>query len=101
MPKGKPPGRGFAKGVSGNPSGRPKDHLKLKNLCAEHGPRAVQILVEAMENAPEWSDRIKAAKEILDRGFGKPAQALDLSSDDGTGITVIIGGQTVVSGAES
>lgn len=77
-------------GPSPNPKGRPKDALKLKNLCQELGQEAINVLKKAMKEAPEWSDRIKAAKEILDRGYGKPAQAVELSGPDGEPFTVNI-----------
>ena len=45
-------------------------------LAQSHGERAIQVMAEIMNDGLEKaSDRLNAAKEILDRGYGKPAQA--------------------------
>jgi hypothetical protein len=74
----------FVKGQSGNPGGRPKavmpDGRTLSEAAREHSPAALQVLVEALK-VPETA--MAAAKEILDRGFGRPAQAVELTGEDG------------------
>jgi hypothetical protein len=45
-------------------------------LARSHGPRAIELLADAMETAIEDRDRIRAAEAILDRGYGKPSQAI-------------------------
>jgi len=54
-------------------------------MAQTYGPEAVDTLAEIMrdESKPDAA-RIAAAKELLDRGFGKSPQSLDLSSSDGT-----------------
>jgi HEAT repeat protein len=44
-------------------------------LARTHGERAITVLADLMENGEKDSDRIKAATEILDRGYGKPLAA--------------------------
>ncbi len=71
--KGWPPTRSrFSPGQSGNPGGRPKSIRLALRKAAKHSPRAIQFLVETMND--EKQDpfaRIAAAKLILDRGLGK------------------------------
>jgi hypothetical protein len=73
-PKGKPRGRPFAPGQSGNPSGRPKDVLGIQRYAREFGPEAIDRLVELMRKAQSESARGTASIAILDRGCGKPTQ---------------------------
>jgi hypothetical protein len=97
------PGRPFQKGQSGNPSGRPKSDLTVMELAREHGPRAIEVLVEVMNNSKATaSARAMAADRILDRAYGKPPQltttdagqfrrACDMTDDELAAI--IAGGQ--------
>lgn len=46
-------------------------------LAREHTEKAIATLAEAMDNPMnETRERISAAKELLDRGHGKAAQAI-------------------------
>lgn len=80
---GRPPGGekfgGRKKGVLN------KATADVRKMAQTYGPEAVDILAEIMrdESKPDAA-RIAAAKELLDRGFGKSPQSLDLSSTDGT-----------------
>jgi hypothetical protein len=67
----------FEKGKSGNPGGRPKDSLGLRALAREHTESAIKTLAEIMRSkaSPEAA-RVSAAVALLDRGYGKPAQAI-------------------------
>src|SRR5882757_2844960 len=48
----------------------------VDELARDYGPRAIDILADTMESAAEDRDRIRAAEAILDRGYGKPSQAI-------------------------
>ena len=79
----------FVKGQSGNPGGRPKavmpDGRTLSEAAREHSPAALEVLVKALTN-PETA--LAAAKEILDRGFGRPAQSVELTGSEGGPVAI-------------
>lgn len=49
----------------------------MKEKAAEHGDNALAKLVELM-GSDDPPIALKAANDLLDRGFGKPTQAIDL-----------------------
>jgi len=66
----------FLPGVTGNPGGRPKG---IAAIARAHTGKAVDVLVNAMEH-DDARVRVAAAKEILDRGYGKaPVFTADLT----------------------
>lgn len=65
----------FAPGQSGNPGGRPKENAEVKELARSHGVEAITRLVELMRGEDVKTAKA-AADSLLDRGFGKPAQAI-------------------------
>jgi Family of unknown function (DUF5681) len=69
----------FQKGVSGNPGGRPK--RVIGDLSAEarlYASLALETIVKICASGKTERDKLAAARELLDRGFGKPVQAVDL-----------------------
>ena len=56
----------------------------IKALAAPYGEQAVSELARIMTASESDAARIAAAKELLDRGFGKAKQPIDHSSTDGT-----------------
>lgn len=100
------PGRPFKPGASGNPAGRPPRPIEqraieadVRKLARQHGAEAVEKLVALMRGTvvvdvgdPENSKRIvipvapptqlAAAVAILDRGYGRPGQAVEVIGAD-------------------
>lgn len=77
------PSTRFKPGQSGNPSGKPKitaSERELIELCKEQGPAAVATLTELMVTGDDRT-RVTCAQILLDRGYGKPRQAVTISGD--------------------
>ena len=72
----------FQKGVSGNPGGRPKKNDDLVQAARENTVAALDTLASIMLNkrAPSAA-RVAAAREILDRGWGRPTQDVRLEAE--------------------
>ena len=77
----------FVKGNKSN-GGRPKLPDDLKQAFKAAAPDALRVLVEIVNNrGAKDGDRIRAAEVILDRGYGKPTQAVEL---DGASIPQVV-----------
>ncbi len=72
----------FEKGQSGNPGGRPKENDEVRRLAREFTEEAMNRLAFWMrsENAKA---SVSASATLLDRGWGKAAQAI--AGADGEG----------------
>ena len=71
-PKGslKTPGSGR---VAGKPN---KATSELKALAQTHTPAAMKELARIATNSESDAARVSAIKELFDRGYGRPAQAI-------------------------
>lgn len=77
-------GSGGRRAGSGRKKGSPnKSTAEIKAIAREHGAVAIERLAHLMMNAESEAAQVAAAKEILDRAYGKAPQAL--TGEDGEG----------------
>jgi hypothetical protein len=76
-------GGNWVKGTrSPNPGGRKKDPYQVREIARQMTPKAMEVLFELMTNDTGTVPpgvRVTAAKEIIDRGYGKPVQETVIS----------------------
>ncbi len=73
--------RPVQKGEVRNPRGRPKKDYVLADLAQQHAEKAIATLVEVMSDPKASAPaRVSAASELLDRGFGRAPQSLNVSA---------------------
>jgi hypothetical protein len=66
-------------GPSPNPGGRPAVIRDLREAARGYSTEALETLAKVMRDEEAGpAARVAAAKELLDRGFGKPVQAVDV-----------------------
>lgn len=61
-------------------------NAELRTLAQAHGAEAIARLVELMTHAESETARIAAARELLDRGYGKVTQAVEMSGPGGAAV---------------
>ena len=71
----------FEKGVSGNPAGRPRSK-EFRELCRGYSLEALEFLVKTMRDKKNKTLGTKAAMELIDRAYGRPAQAMEVQLED-------------------
>jgi hypothetical protein len=103
--KGRPRGRPFERGQSGNPGGRPirpktieqhKLEADVRMLARDRGAEAIDKLVTLMRGVVRVEierkrvempvppmTQLAAANALLDRGYGRPHQSVEMTGKDG------------------
>jgi hypothetical protein len=73
------PGRKFKRGQSGNPGGRPKAIVEVATAARERTLEAIETLTSIMRSTKATpAARVSAATALLDRGWGRAPQTIDL-----------------------
>ncbi|UEM06359.1 hypothetical protein JL101_013290 [Skermanella rosea] len=79
----------WVKGVSGNPGGRPKLEVNIRNLAQQNSMEALETLVEVMRTGKP-GERLIAANAILDRAYGRPTQSVEMSGSRETLVDLLV-----------
>lgn len=72
----------------GLPLSRPCTPQDIIDRARQHGPACVDTLVDVMESGDTAASRITAANSLLDRGFGKVGQPLEVTGKGGGPLAV-------------
>jgi hypothetical protein len=76
--------------TGGRQKGTPnKITADIKALAQEHGPSAIATIINIMQTGENDGVRLAAAKELIDRGFGKAVQAIEADIEANVGIQVV------------
>ncbi len=79
MRRGPPPGTPKTPG-SGRQAGTPnKATADVRAIAREYGARVIEGLWAIFTTSENDATRIAAGREILDRGYGRPRQGIDLA----------------------
>jgi hypothetical protein len=81
----------FRKGVSGNPGGRAAGLGAYIRTQTHDGQRIADFMLTVMNDTARKIDQpMEAATWLADRGFGKPAQAVELSGDPEHAVPILL-----------
>lgn len=79
MPAGRP--KGLPRTGGRKPGTPNKATVEVRTLAQQYGPKALQTLAKIMADTKEVaSARVSAAKEILDRAYGKSPQPIAVNA---------------------
>jgi hypothetical protein len=71
----------WKKGESGNPGGRSRVVGDIRELCRKEGEKSIATIVALRDDKKTPQNvRLAAAQQLLDRGFGRPVQGINMTS---------------------
>jgi len=71
------------------PGSTNKTPKPIKELAAEHTPEALDEILRLMREAQNETTRLAAARDIIDRAYGKPTQSVEQTGKDGGPIQLV------------
>ncbi len=85
--KGKPRGRPFPKGTSGNAGGRPAGYGAFREMCRDYSPQALEALGKAMKGG--GAAAVAAARFIIETAWGRAPASPGESQPQSAGPSVL------------
>ena len=79
----------WQKGQSGNPGGRKRTNPEVREMAEAACPDAIKRVISFLEDS-DPKIAMMAANILLDRGLGKPVQAMEHGGPGGEGLEVVI-----------
>lgn len=79
-------GKGRPKGVKN------KVGADVREIARKYTAEAFRALVDIVKNGDSSASRVMAARELLDRGYGKPAQTITSNSTVTVNAGAVLGG---------
>ena len=77
--------------TGGRQKGTPnKNTADLKALAAKHGPAAIKAIRVLADTGDTEQVRMAAWRELLDRGYGRPAQYTEVGGPGGAPLTLVV-----------
>lgn len=81
--------RGGTRPGAGRPLGTPNKLTRpVKELAVSYGPDSIERLVQLRDSAESEQVQFAAARELLDRAYGRPRQELDVNQNQGIRVIV-------------
>lgn len=84
------PGRRFRPGRSGNPGGRPREVVHVRDLARQRTREAIETLTAVMRQGKTEAARVRAAEALLNRAWGQPTQAVAMEGPNAEPLRVIV-----------
>jgi hypothetical protein len=73
----------FVKGQSGNPGGKPKISKEAKELARQFTAESINRLAQIMRQKADTKAALTAAIALIERGWGRAPQSLEMTGKDG------------------
>lgn len=90
-PRSKPAKDGAAKKQRpGLPLSRPCTPQDIIDKARQYGPACIEALVDVMTDGDTAASRVSAANALLDRGFGKVGQPLEVTGKNGDPLQISV-----------